>query len=246
MTANGRDGRLAHHGRGRVEGGGGRDEAEHHPVRRFTDFSCLECSQRTCALRQTDRPVCHCQVSADLCPKQRNSVSTLPSVGLYIKHKLSCWRRPRASAPPVRSPLSVRWSTHGVNTPEMPAERFVVGPARLVLPRSNSSSARSSPRGGQGASGRSVRRLGKPATHNARTPMPMAGKGPKTPTPPSLMKRRSSNLSREERGSIDSFDQSGSDRVLRSSSLSSVDDEIYTPDVTRRLFGGGQAREQWS
>ena len=76
--------------------------------------------------------------------------------------------------------------------------------------------------------------------------MTTPGKGLKTPTPPSLIKRKSANLSREERGSVDSFGQSGSDRVLRSSSLSSFDDEVYTPDVTRRLFGGGQARAQWS
>lgn len=76
--------------------------------------------------------------------------------------------------------------------------------------------------------------------------MATPGKGLKTPTPPSLIKRKSANLSREERGSSDSFGQSGSGPVLRSSSLSSFGDEVYTPDVTRRLFGGGQARAQWS
>ena len=124
----------------------------------------------------------------------------------------------------------------------MPAERFLVGPStslfpgilvRWKLPPGRAARAR----------GRSVRRS---VNRKRARLMPTPGKGPKTPTPPSLIKRRSSELSREERGSIDSFDQSGSDRVLRSSSLSSVDDEIYTPDVTRRLFGGGQAREQWS
>ena len=64
----------------------------------------------------------------------------------------------------------------------------------------------------------------------------------KTPTPPSLTKRKSANLSREESG-IDSFGQSPLSQ--RSNSLSSFE-EISTPDVTRRLFGVGQARTQWS
>ena len=133
-------------------------------------------------------------------------------------------------------------------TPKMPAERFLVEPARLVFRTPLSLRRRRPlevpPRGRAArARGRSVRRS---VNRKRARLMPTPGKGPKTPTPPSLIKRRSSELSREERGSIDSFDQSGSDRVLRSSSLSSVDDEIYTPDVTRRLFGGGQAREQWS
>ena len=73
--------------------------------------------------------------------------------------------------------------------------------------------------------------------------MTTPGKGLKTPTPPSLIKRRSANLSREERGSVDSFGQSP--LPLRSASLSSLDVDL-TPDPTRRLFGVGQARAQWS
>ena len=61
----------------------------------------------------------------------------------------------------------------------------------------------------------------------------------KTPVPPVLTQRKSANLSREERGS-----QTGGDFWSRRSSFGEESPGISSPEVTRKLFGVGDARRR--